>query len=148
VAVEALENTYSSKDAGIDSIDITIIDFYKSNYPDVYDEKKNIIEDGIEEVQKIYKRNYFPSMKVNWREFPNHISHLYDEGCFRCHDGNHVSDDGEYIRKDCNLCHNIISQTTGDGEKYVSLSGIDFIHPEELDIDVEELICVDCHARK
>jgi hypothetical protein len=59
-----------------------------------------------------------------------------------------VSDEGEYIRKDCDLCHTIISQTTGDGEEFVSLSGIDFIHPEELDIDVEELICVDCHARK
>jgi nitrate/TMAO reductase-like tetraheme cytochrome c subunit len=148
VAVEALENTYSSKEAGIDSISIAVNDFYKSNYPNVYADKKNIIEDGIVEVQKIYNRNYFPSMGVNWREFPNHISHLYDEGCFRCHDGDHVSDEGEYIRKDCDLCHTIISQTTGDGEEFVSLSGIDFIHPEELDIDVEELICVDCHARK
>jgi nitrate/TMAO reductase-like tetraheme cytochrome c subunit len=148
VAVEALENTYSSKEAGIDSISIAVNDFYKSNYPNVHADKKNIIEDGIVEVQKIYNRNYFPSMGVNWREFPNHISHLYDEGCFRCHDGDHVSDEGEYIRKDCDLCHTIISQTTGDGEEFVSLSGIDFIHPEELDIDVEELICVDCHARK
>ncbi|UCH65655.1 MAG: NapC/NirT family cytochrome c [Ignavibacterium sp.] len=148
VAVEALENTYSSKEAGIDSISISVNDFYKSNYPSVYADKKNIIEDGIVEVQKIYNRNYFPSMGVNWREFPNHISHLYDEGCFRCHDGNHVSDEGEIIGKNCDLCHTIISQTTGDGEEIVSLSGIDFIHPEELDIDVEELICVDCHARK
>jgi nitrate/TMAO reductase-like tetraheme cytochrome c subunit len=148
VAVEVLENTYSTKETGVDSIAVSITDFYKSNYPDVYTDKKDIIEDGITEVQKIYNRNYFPSMGVNWREFPNHISHLYDEGCFRCHDGYHVSDEGEIIRKDCNLCHTIISQTTGDGKEFVSLSGIDFIHPEELDIDVEELICVDCHARK
>ena len=148
VAVEALENTYSSKEEGIEKIALTISDFYKSKYPDVYAEKEKIINDGIGEVQKIYNRNYFPSMGVNWREYPNHISHLYDKGCFRCHDGNHVSDDGEYIRKECNLCHTIISQTTGAGEEFVSLSGIDFIHPEDLDMDVEELICVDCHARK
>jgi NapC/NirT cytochrome c family, N-terminal region len=148
VAVEALENTYSSKEEGIESIATTITDFYKSKYPDVYAEKENIIKDGIIEVQKIYNRNYFPNMGVNWREFPNHISHLYDKGCFRCHDGNHVSDNGEYIRKECNLCHTIISQTTGTGEEFVSLSGIDFIHPEDLDMDVAELICVDCHARK
>ncbi|MEJ2196023.1 MAG: NapC/NirT family cytochrome c [Ignavibacteriaceae bacterium] len=148
VAVEALENTYSSKEEGIENIAMTITDFYKSKYPDVYAEKENIIKDGIIEVQKIYNRNYFPNMGVNWREFPNHISHLYDKGCFRCHDGNHVSDNGEYIRKECNLCHTIISQTTGTGEEFVSLSGIDFIHPEDLDMDVAELICVDCHARK
>ncbi len=148
VAVEALENNYSTKEAGIDSIALSINDFYTSNYPNVYLKKKNLIKNAIIELQKIYKRNYFPNMGVNWREFPNHLSHLYDKGCFRCHDGNHVSDSGEYIRKECNLCHTIISQTTGDGKKLVSLSGIDFIHPEDLDIDVEELICVDCHARK
>jgi nitrate/TMAO reductase-like tetraheme cytochrome c subunit len=148
VAVEVLEKSYSFKQTGLDSIGIAINEFYKSNYPEIYTSKKNIIEDSIEEVKKIYNRNYFPSMGVNWREFPNHISHLYDEGCFRCHDGNHFTDDGEMIRRDCDLCHTIISQTTGDGKELVSLSGIDFIHPEDLGMDVEDLICVECHARK
>jgi nitrate/TMAO reductase-like tetraheme cytochrome c subunit len=148
VAVEVLEKNYSIKQIGLDSIGIAINEFYKSNYPEIYAKKKKVIEDSIEEVKKIYNRNYFPSMGVSWRGFPNHISHLYDEGCFRCHDGNHFTDDGEMIRRDCDLCHTIISQTTGAGEEMVSLSGIDFIHPEDLGMDVEELICVECHARK
>lgn len=148
VAVEALEDNYSTKENALDSIEISVTSFYQSNYPEIYADKKSIIDKGIEEMKKIYKRNYFPSMNVSWREFPNHISHLYDEGCFRCHDGEHVSDDGDIIRRDCNLCHTIIEQTTGDGKELVSLSGIDFFHPEDLDMDVEELICVDCHARK
>jgi hypothetical protein len=46
------------------------------------------------------------------------------------------------------LCHTIIEQITGDGKELVSLSGVEFIHPEDLDMDVEDLICVDCHARE
>jgi len=28
------------------------------------------------------------------------------------------------------------------------MNGIEFVHPENLGIDVKNLICVDCHARK
>ncbi|MEJ2104110.1 MAG: cytochrome c3 family protein, partial [Ignavibacteriaceae bacterium] len=93
-------------------------------------------------------RNYFPSMRVSWKGFPNHISHLYDSGCFRCHDGQHFTDDGEMIRRDCNLCHTIIAQTTSEGKNLVSMSGVEFVHPEDLGTDVKDLICVECHARK
>jgi hypothetical protein len=148
VAVDVLEEKYLTKEIGINSIRKTVLDFYKTSYPEKFIEKKQAINDAIKEIQKIYTRNYFPSMGVSWREFPNHISHLYDEGCFRCHDGNHVSDDGEVIRRDCNLCHTIISQTTSEGKELISLSGIDFIHPENLGMDVKDLICVECHARK
>lgn len=148
VAVDALEYKYSTKEVGLDSIGTAITDFYQTTYPEVYNQKKQKIEAAIEEIRKIYDRNYFPSMNVSWREFPNHLSHLYDKGCFRCHDGNHVNDKGEKIRRDCNLCHTIISQTTSDGKELLSLSGVDFIHPEDLGMDVQDLICVECHARK
>ncbi len=49
-------------------------------------------------------------MKVNWKTHPNNIGHLYYQGCFRCHDGNHVSKDGKVISKDCNSCHTVIEQ--------------------------------------
>lgn len=148
VAVDALEEEYSTKETGLDSIDISIILFYKKNYPEIFQGNKEKITTAIEEVKRIYNRNYFPGMRVSWREFPNHISHLYDSGCFRCHDGEHFSDDGEMIRRDCNLCHTIIAQTTSDGEELVSMSGVDFVHPEDLEEDVKNLICVECHARK
>jgi len=147
VAVEALEDKYSTKENALDSIEISVTSFYQSNYPEIYAEKKSFIDKGIEEIKKIYERNYFPSMNVSWRGFSNRLSHLYDEGCFRCHDGEHVSDDGAIIRRDCNLCHTIIEQTTGDGRESVSLSGLDFVHPEDLGMDLDEMFCVDCHAR-
>jgi nitrate/TMAO reductase-like tetraheme cytochrome c subunit len=148
IAVNALEEEYSTKEIALDSIDISINAFYRKNYPEIFKQKIDNITFAIEEIKKIYNRNYFPSMKVSWRGFPNHISHLYDSGCFRCHDGEHFTDDGEMIRRDCNLCHTIIAQTTSDGEELVSMNGIDFVHPEDLEEDVRDLICVECHARK
>jgi len=148
VSVDVLEEEYNTKEEGLKNIEDEVTEFYKTSYPEVYNLKKNKIDFAIHEIKKIYDRNYFPSMKVSWRGFPNHISHLYDKGCFRCHDGNHVSNDGKVIKRDCNLCHTIISQTTGDGKEYTSLTGVDFIHPEELDMEVKDLICVECHARE
>ena len=52
-------------------------------------------------------------MKVNWKTHPNNIGHLYFQGCFRCHDGNHVSKDGKVISKDCNSCHTVLEQVEG-----------------------------------
>jgi hypothetical protein len=147
LAVNVLEENYSTKDNGIDSIAYSVNDFYKQHYPAISEQKKENISQAIEEIQKIYNRNFFPSMKVSWRGFPNHISHLYDSGCFRCHDGEHFTEDGEMIRRDCNLCHTIISQKTSDGRELVSMSGIEFVHPEDLGTDVKDLICVECHAR-
>jgi len=148
VAVDVLEQSYTKKIIGLDSIKISIENFYSYNYPEVYRNKFESIRKSIEEIQKIYNRNYFPSMQVSWRGFPNHISHLYDTGCFRCHDGKHFSDDGKVIRKECNLCHTIIAQVTAEGEEQLSLNGLDFIHPVELEESIESQNCVKCHARE
>lgn len=148
IAVDALEHSYTKKSIGLDSIKISIENFYNYYYPEVYKNKSESIRKSIEELQKIYNRNYFPSMQVSWRGFPNHISHLYDTGCFRCHDGKHVSDDGKVIRKECNLCHTIIAQVTAEGEEQLSLKGLDFIHPVKLEGSIESQNCVKCHARE
>ena len=34
-------------------------------------------------------------MKVTWGTYPNNIGHNNFPGCFRCHDGNHTSKDGQ-----------------------------------------------------
>jgi hypothetical protein len=35
-------------------------------------------------------------------------------GCFRCHGGEHVSDEGEMISMDCTTCHSILAQDEED----------------------------------
>ena len=83
-------------------------------------------------------------MKVDWRTHPNNIGHLYFNGCFRCHDDNHVSAEGKVIPKDCNLCHTVLVEQ----EKTVnlaSLPGVQFKHPVDLG-DMTAVTCTDCHT--
>ena len=70
-------------------------------------------------------------MKVNWKTHPNNIGHFYFQGCFRCHDGNHVSKDGKVISKDCNSCHTVIEQQES-GTQIASLPAQPFKHPVDI----------------
>lgn len=148
LGVEVLEENYKTKQQALETIEQRINDFYLSNYPDIYKSKTTSIKQSIEVVKKIYARNYFPYMNANWKHFPDNIAHTYTPGCFRCHDGNHVSDDGKVISNDCNSCHLIISQTNNSGEERVDLSGLKFQHPVDLDKAEQLQLCTDCHWKK
>ncbi len=63
----------------------------RSKYPDVAKTKQLEIRNAVTEVQQIFKRTTFPEMKLNWQTHPNNLGHYYYTGCFRCHDGQHVS---------------------------------------------------------
>ncbi|MCJ7555220.1 MAG: NapC/NirT family cytochrome c [Ignavibacteriaceae bacterium] len=147
ISVHALEQKYSNKPTALDSIEITVDQFYKYNYPEIYNTKLNSIKTSIGYIKKIYSRNYFPYMNADWKHFPDNISHVYTPGCFRCHDGKHVSEDGKVISKDCNSCHLIIKQTTNGGLTSSSLDGLEFEHPVDLGESVEFLMCTDCHSK-
>lgn len=58
----------------------------------------------------IWSWNVFPQMKVTWDTYPDHLGHEQSPGCWRCHDNRHVAQDGTRIGKQCNLCHNIVSE--------------------------------------
>lgn len=147
IAVSALDYPYSSKRVGIDSIRIAIKDFYQSHYPEVFSAKKGAIERAIEEIQRIYSRNYFPEMLVNWKQFPDHIGHLYSYGCFRCHNGKHVSDDGKVLSKDCNSCHTILAQRLERDKLRLDLGGIEYRHPVDIGDAWKDMNCSDCHGK-
>lgn len=147
ISVQALENQYSEKEIALDSISTIINSFYRSTYRNIFEEKKQQITSAINEVQKIYSRNYFPYMNANWKSFPDNISHVYTPGCFRCHAGNMVSDDGKVVSHDCNSCHLIISQTNNDGMQRVDLNGLEFEHPIDIGSDIKDLVCTDCHSK-
>ncbi len=146
LSVESLEGSYSNKDIALDSISIKMHDFYKNSYPEIAVEKKDRIDKAVAEVQNIYSRNYFPEMNVSWKKFPNNIGHLYSPGCFRCHDGKHVSDDGKVISKDCNVCHTILSQQIEGNPLQLSLDGVNYQHPVDIDNAWKEMDCSSCHA--
>jgi hypothetical protein len=66
----------------------------------LYAQKTDAIKAAIGETQRIFKTYFFPEMKTNWATHPNNIGHLYSSGCFRCHDGEHVTNTGKVIRND------------------------------------------------
>ncbi len=53
------------------------------------------------------RRQKFAEAGVFWRSFPNNNGHRDFPGCFRCHDGKHLSEEGKPVRLHCNICHNI-----------------------------------------
>jgi hypothetical protein len=65
------------------------------------------VEQLVRTAQFLWARSVFPAMKVTWGTHPDNVGHTDAPGCFRCHDGEHKSPDGQEIRQDCELCHSI-----------------------------------------
>jgi len=108
-AVEVLKREYPSHDAGVREIATSLQGFYKSTYPQVAESRSADVKNAVEAVKAIYLQNVFPEMKVSWGLYPSNVGHMDSPGCFRCHDGNHVSSDGRAIPNDCATCHDVLA---------------------------------------
>ena len=108
-AAELLKADYPDRDTAQQRIIEGVKSFYRTSYPEVYNSRRALVEQSAENVANIYLRNIFPSMKVTWGVHPNNIGHNDFPGCFRCHDGSHVSADGQAISNDCSACHNLLA---------------------------------------
>ena len=166
-AVEVLDKPYKTEDEAVKTIAQDLDAFYRTNYSDVYAQKQELIKGAIGETQRIFKTYFFPEMRTNWQTHPNNIGHFYFSGCFRCHDGEHVSSTGKVIRQDCNICHTVLSDSArttnpaeGSFKHPVDLGGLadrkcetchkanaPFKHPINLG-DISMFQCVECHPKK
>jgi hypothetical protein len=140
-AVAALNKSYATEEAAVQSIAANLDGFYKSNYSQIYAQNGHAIKGAITETQRIFRTYFFPEMKTNWETHPNNIGHLYSSGCFRCHDGEHVSDSGKVIRNDCNICHTVIYDSENPAAS-VKIAG--FRHPVDLGA-LSDRKCETCH---
>jgi hypothetical protein len=60
--------------------------------------------------------------------------------------GDHESDEGVKITRDCKACHAILSQGSGDeSEVSVSPEGLDFRHPKYIIGMWKTIACYECH---
>ena len=134
-AVYVLTQTYANETEALQKIATFLANRYP-NHP--------AIRPAIEAVQGIYKINFFPEMKANWKSYPNNIGHKDWPGCFRCHDDKHKTADGKQsIRgNECNVCHVLLAQGSGKELEQLSATGHKFKHPGG---DYDGL-CNDCHT--
>lgn len=142
-SVEVLSKPYTTTDEALNAIATTLDTFYKTNYADVYAQKQPVIRAAIIEVQRIFSTYFFPEMKTDWQTHPNNIGHLYSVGCFRCHDGEHVSKDGKVVRNDCNICHSVLSDSASIDQTAAIKEG-SFKHPVDLGA-FSDWQCTSCH---
>ncbi|ABF41713.1 cytochrome c family protein [Candidatus Koribacter versatilis Ellin345] len=144
-AVTILTKDYKTSAEALNTISVEFPKYFQTTYPQVAQQKAQQINDATAELQRIYKNSFFPEMKVSWKTHPNHIGHFYYNGCFRCHDGNHVSKSGKVISKDCKICHTMLSQEENGVQISQSTSGVEFKHPVDIG-DLSQVNCSDCHT--
>jgi len=144
-AVKALAGNYDSQGNAVKAIQESLKDFYQKKYPEVWETHKDQVNSSINSIIRIYQTNFFPQMKVSWKEYPSNLGHLNFPGCFRCHDDKHVASTGKALTKQCNTCHQIIEQGVPDATEK-NTDGLEFRHPFEDDGSWKEMNCFDCHS--
>jgi len=110
-ALETLKTPYANIAEAQAAID-HLADFYRANYPQIYETKGADLSAAISELKRIYTSTNFPEMNLDWETNPNNEKHTPFLGCFRCHDDKHVSVDTQgnevdLISVKCNLCHTV-----------------------------------------
>ncbi len=107
--LRALEESYASHDEARQAIAERITAFYRENYPELASSDGPRIAEAAGVLGDIYCRNVFPTMNIGWGTYPNHIGHTSFDGCFRCHNDEHATADGETISQDCSTCHSLLA---------------------------------------
>ncbi len=110
---KALETEYASHEEAREGITRAITDFYAANHPDIARDRADAVSAAGKAIGDIYTWNVFPKMNVTWGTYVNHIGHpdmSTEVGCFRCHGGEHTTEDGDMISMDCTTCHSLLAQ--------------------------------------
>ncbi len=101
-----LQVNYSSTADALTAIS-GLSQYYQDQKADFYGQNKGLVDQAVQAIQDAYQRNNFPDQKVDWQTHPNNLGHIESPGCFRCHDGKHLTSTGSPVRLECNLCHSV-----------------------------------------
>jgi len=140
-AVYALTRSYTNETQALQSIATILAGRYAA---DKFPAHQGSVKQAIATIQTIYQDNFFPEMKAQWDKYPDNIGHMIWSGCFRCHDGKHVTADKKQTitASDCNTCHTILAQGSGKELDLLTPGGQKFKHPG----DEVDGACNDCHT--
>lgn len=144
IGSKALTNEYKSKETVDREMTDFIMEFYKEKQ--LSEDLRKNLKNVIATIKSSYFENFFPEMKTKWNTHAWNIGHKWSPGCFRCHDNNHSTKDGEVITRNCDLCHTIAAQGLGRVSEQLSLKPLEFQHPEDIDEEWKETPCYECHT--
>lgn len=104
--LDLLTANYPSQEAALTAVEPWKAQ-YKTTYPRAASTQAAVIERAAEVAQELVSRLVFEKEGITWQSFIDDGGHDKFPGCFRCHDGKHLSPEGESIRLHCNICHSI-----------------------------------------
>lgn len=145
-AVAALVRPYPEPENVADDIANSIAAFYRTNYPEVWNNGESAIRESAKTITAIYERSFFPHMRVDWRTYPDNIGHKVSPGCFRCHDGGHVDEHGNRLSHACDGCHTFLNPMVIEEDESPVLREGEFIHIPPLEGRHANLRCDRCHS--
>ena len=145
--IGAIEGQYETTEEAMNTIQQKVMSEYKDLVAEGKITKASVTQ-AIEQAKLIFQNNFFPEQNVNWTKYPNNIGHFQFPGCYRCHDGQHMSAEGKVIEFDnCNLCHMIIRQEEGWKEAAdLKYKVQDFNHPRGYGDMWKGQNCHECHG--
>lgn len=106
-AVRLLSAQHTTLDEGLEAI-ASLPQIYQENYPDAWREHAQAIRDAVPVLQGIFRQTHYPEQDLTPFSHPDNIGHREWAGCFRCHDGKHLTLTGDrVIPYACTTCHTV-----------------------------------------
>jgi hypothetical protein len=150
--LDLLTTEYASQEEALEAVD-QVREQYAAVHPEVATSYPQEMEQAGQLAEDLIVRLVFDEPGVTWEDFPDHNKHKDFAGCFRCHDGKHLNEEGESIRLHCNICHSVPA-TVGEGDRPPAMP-LTYIQEPESHLEPNFIAdhrfqassaCVDCHG--
>lgn len=107
-SLTVLTKAYESREQAKENMVADLLALQRERNPEQAEKYQADIEKAGRYLLTAYLGNVWPDMDIQWGTYKSHLGHQFaDEGygCWRCHDEEHINEEGEAITQDCSLCH-------------------------------------------
>jgi hypothetical protein len=90
----------------------TVEDRYREDMPQVWAEHEAGISSAVGVLEETWSTFVYPRMNIEWGTYPSRRTHSGDRGgCFRCHNDGMVTEQGEQVSSECEICHYVLAES-------------------------------------
>ena len=104
-AVRLLNGEYATREQARADIAAELDRFYSGQGAAAGSVDRASVASAARVLVELRASNVFPAMRVTFGTYTSNAGHTDADGCFRCHDDEHVSKDGAVITQECDSCH-------------------------------------------